>query len=68
MTTTSKCPASYRPIRKKLVIVGDTCGKTSLLMVFRTGKFPEVIKNLIFYVILIVYFNLNITVLFIYFI
>jgi len=41
MTTSTQCPASYRPIRKKLVIVGDTCGKTSLLMVFRTGKFPE---------------------------
>jgi len=26
---------------KKLIVVGDTCGKTSLLMVFRTGNFPE---------------------------
>ena len=30
------------PIKKKLVIVGDgACGKTSLLIVFCKGEFPE---------------------------
>lgn len=29
--------------RKKIVIVGDgACGKTSLLIVYQNGKFPEV--------------------------
>lgn len=32
-------------LRKKIVIVGDgACGKTSLLIVYQNGKFPEV-KN-----------------------
>jgi GTPase SAR1 family protein len=30
-------------LRKKIVIVGDgACGKTSLLIVYQNGKFPEV--------------------------
>jgi len=47
---------------KKLIVVGDTCGKTSLLMVFRTGNFPEVIntfKNYIF-IYLFIYLFINI--------
>ncbi|KAI9144893.1 ras-like protein family, member aa [Paraphysoderma sedebokerense] len=36
-----KRPSETR-VRKKLVIVGDgACGKTSLLLVFTTGKFPQ---------------------------
>lgn len=33
-------------LRKKIVIVGDgACGKTSCLIVYQNGKFPEVKKN-----------------------
>lgn len=33
-------------LRKKIVIVGDgACGKTSLLIVYQNGKFPEVRIN-----------------------
>lgn len=32
-----------RVLRKKIVIIGDgACGKTSLLIVYQKGKFPEV--------------------------
>lgn len=32
-------------LRKKIVIVGDgACGKTSCLIVYQNGKFPEVKK------------------------
>lgn len=37
-----KAAAPMSPIRRKLVVVGDgACGKTSLLSVFSTHKFPE---------------------------
>ncbi len=38
-----------RPLQKKLVIVGDGyCGKTSLLMSFKDGQFPEVYVPTVF--------------------
>ena len=37
-------------IRRKLVVVGDgACGKTSLLITFSKGHFPEVIYKYLFY-------------------
>lgn len=41
--------AGIQSVRRKLVIVGDgACGKTSLLIVFAKGKFPEVYVPTVF--------------------
>jgi GTPase SAR1 family protein len=38
---------SRTTLRKKIVIVGDgACGKTSLLVVYQNGKFPEVSQTI----------------------
>ena len=37
------CTRTRKPIRRKIVVVGDgACGKTSLLNVFTRGYFPQV--------------------------
>ncbi|GAN09302.1 GTP-binding protein rho3 [Mucor ambiguus] len=43
------CTRSKKPIKRKIVVVGDgACGKTSLLNVFTRGFFPQVYEPTVF--------------------
>lgn len=61
-TNTNSSGARTQPfgfgIRRKLVVVGDgACGKTSLLITFSKGHFPEV-KHIVFWSFFLIFLDL----------